>query len=74
VASFLFFKKSSELPALSVSAGLVLSRVYLPISKVQAYCMVSGRIRYTITLNLYSRHVFFERVSWGYNTGFFMAS
>lgn len=70
-----FFMRSHSIPqTLRYSGTLVLSDNYLPGSKVRSYCLVTGRIRFPITLTATSRHIFYERTGGGNNTGFFMSS
>jgi len=71
---YLYFSKNLKFEQLLSCAKLVLKNQSLAVSKVGAYCIVSGRIRYTNVLTNYSRHVFFERTAQAYNTGFYMAS
>lgn len=47
---------------------------YIPLSKINTYCLVTGRIRYTIKNTQTSRHIFFEYCSSGFIPGFFFSS
>lgn len=51
-----------------------LQRNYLPWSKVNTYCLVTGRVRFTIKKTQTSRHIFFEHCREGYIPGFFFSS
>lgn len=51
-----------------------LRRNYIPFSKINTYCLATGRVRYTIKHTQTSRHVFFELCREGSIPGFFFAS
>lgn len=47
---------------------------FFPISKIHTFCLVTGRVRYTITLAGISRHIFFDYSREGFLPGFFSSS
>jgi len=61
-------------PSLSFSIKNDLSFSYLPKSKINTYCLVTGRIRYTIKHSKTSRQLFFEFTNSGLLPGFFLSS
>jgi ribosomal protein S14 len=56
------------------TSKLFLSRKYLPVSMLKNFCVITGRVRYTIKLTMFSRHMFYAKNSEGLLTGFFMSS
>jgi ribosomal protein S14 len=42
-------------------------------SKINTYCLITGRTRFTVKKTQTSRQIFFEHCSFGYNTGFFLS-
>lgn len=61
-------------PSLSFCLHKKLKQNYIPLSKINTYCLITGRIRYTINYTQTSRQIFFEYCREGYIPGFFMAS
>lgn len=71
--SLVFFKEHQIL-GLNLLASEILKEHYVANSRVNAFCVVSGRVRFSFKLVSNSRHVFFARWSKAVNTGFFMSS
>ena len=71
--SKLFLKKSKNfLPSpFSVVFSLFLNKDHLHTSKLKKYCLITGRVHYTIKLCQISRHKFFELCREGFIAGFF---
>lgn len=70
-----YIKKFSEFEELSITSKLLVeSFFFLPVSKTTKFCMVTGRVRYTIKEALMSRHMFCSRNSDGVLVGFYMSS
>jgi hypothetical protein len=68
-----FFKELGE-PSFSACARVRLLDSGFKLSKTGSYCFITGRVRFSFTLTSSSRHLFFDLMSDGLNTGFFMAS
>jgi hypothetical protein len=72
--ALVFFKAQQvSAPLTTISARLLFS-YYNARSRIILYCLVTGRIRSSLSLLNTSRHVFFWSVDHSYNTGFVMAS
>lgn len=56
-----YFRKMTQEDAFALPAKLILTRKKLPISKICSYCIITGRVRYTITPALMSRHTFYSK-------------
>ena len=65
-------KKSK--PSLKFAMRFYLLQNYYPFSRVNTYCLVTGRTRFTVTLTHTSRHIFFDFCRGGDLTGFFYSS
>ena len=61
-------------PAMKFFARRKLRRRHVHVSKTRTYCLVTGRVRYTIKDTQTSRHIFFEYCSAGFLPGYFFAS
>ena len=47
---------------------------FISFSKINTYCLLTGRVHYTIKQTQTSRHIFFELCREGFIPGFFFAS
>jgi len=63
-----------KVPSLRFCMGLYLSENFQPHSKINTYCLITGRTRFTVAPLHISRHIFFEFCSKGVTTGFFFSS
>ena len=66
-----FLKKTKFCPPLHFGCSILLTSSHLHLSKLKTYCLVTGRVRYTIKDVQVSRHTFFELCRDGFYTGFF---
>lgn len=59
--------------SVNFSIGIFLKNLSLHPSKINTYCLITGRTKFTVKNTQTSRHIFFEYCTNGYNTGFFQS-
>lgn len=69
-----YLKSQTFSSALASGSARLMLFYYSSRSRSILYCLVTGRIRSTLSIINTSRHVFFWSVDHGFNTGFVMAS
>lgn len=71
-----FLKRQNILknPSFTFCLKKKLKKNFIPWSKINTYCLITGRVHYTIKKTQTSRHIFFEWCREGYIPGFFFAS
>lgn len=71
-----FLKKQKILKNFSFYFCLAqqIKKNFIPFSKINTYCLITGRVHYTIKKTQTSRHIFFELCREGFIPGFFFAS
>lgn len=55
------------------SLKLLLEKFSIQPSKINTYCLITGRTRFTVKNTQTSRQIFFEYCTEGYNAGFFQS-
>jgi ribosomal protein S14 len=70
-----YVKKNITSPKpLKHSITLYLKKNYLPKTKLKSYCLLTGRVRFTIGITQTSRQTFLSTCKDGLVTGFFFSS